>query len=158
MCVAGGDVTLNNTTIANASLKSCKSKRFDRASMDGNAPTFSASAHNQPLFSLSPNPVLLFFTKFGAGVTKALMAIFIPLWVDCYAPKPKITLWMSVFQGAAPFGIMFGYIFAGLVQAMAMEYFEPGGALDRLPRNEAIKAVNRFGFGLISLNQLVPQS
>jgi len=73
------------------------------------------------LFSLSPNPVLLFFTKFGAGVTKALMAIFIPLWVDCFAPKPKITLWMSVFQGAAPFGIMFGYIFAGLVQAMGIK-------------------------------------
>ena len=73
------------------------------------------------LFSLSPTPVLLFVTKFGAGVTKALMAIFIPLWVDNYAPKPKITLWMSVFQGAAPFGIMFGYIFAGLVQAMGIK-------------------------------------
>ena len=73
------------------------------------------------LFALSPNPALLFFTKFGAGVTKALMAIFIPLWVDCFAPKPKITLWMSIFQGAAPFGIMFGYIFAGLVQAMGIK-------------------------------------
>ena len=74
------------------------------------------------LFSLSPTSAWLFVTRLGAGFSKAVLAIFVPLWVDCTAPEHKLTLYMSVFQGAAPLGVMAGYLFAGLVQSSGVQH------------------------------------
>lgn len=66
--------------------------------------------------SLSPTMLLVFRT--AIGFLQAIPATYFPVWVDEFAPDSKATLWMAVIQAGAPFGIMLGYVFSGLLASL----------------------------------------
>ncbi|XRA96588.1 MFS domain-containing protein [Pycnococcus provasolii] len=72
-------------------------------------------------FSLSTNRWQLFFTRAAVGATKSTAAVFCPVWVDNFGPHNRRTLWMSLIQGASPIGIMLGYVFAGIFNALGVD-------------------------------------
>ena len=49
-------------------------------------------------------------TRFLIGFTQATFSVYIPVWVDRFAPREKATRWFSWLQITVPFGIMLGYV------------------------------------------------
>jgi hypothetical protein len=44
-----------------------------------------------------------------------ILAIFLPVWVDAYAPKDRKTKWMSLIISAAPLGNLTGYSMSAVI-------------------------------------------
>jgi len=53
--------------------------------------------------------------RFFSGATQVILAIFLPVWVDCFAPLQKKTTWMTLIITAAPMGLLAGYGMSALV-------------------------------------------
>jgi MFS family permease len=49
-------------------------------------------------------------TRFLIGFTQATFSVYVPVWVDRFAPKDKATRWFSWLQITVPVGIMVGYL------------------------------------------------
>lgn len=49
-------------------------------------------------------------TRFLIGFTQATFSVYVPVWVDRFAPKDKATQWFSWLQITVPVGVMFGYL------------------------------------------------
>jgi MFS family permease len=45
------------------------------------------------------------------------MTIFLPVWVDAFAPKEKRTRWMTLCLCASPMGLLTGYFVSAIVVA-----------------------------------------
>lgn len=66
------------------------------------------------LFALSPTKneyatQILIAARALIGLTQSFVSIYSPLWVDAYAPRDKLTGWMSYLQGSVPLGVILGY-------------------------------------------------
>ena len=53
---------------------------------------------------------MLIGTRFLIGFTQATFSVYVPVWVDRFAPKDKATQWFSWLQITVPVGIMLGYL------------------------------------------------
>ena len=50
-----------------------------------------------------------------SGATQVILAIFLPVWVDAFAPNEKKTMWMTLIITAAPMGLLAGYGMSAVV-------------------------------------------
>lgn len=46
---------------------------------------------------------------------QAPLIIYMPVWVDEFAPPESAAVWMALLQASVAMGIMFGYVTAGLI-------------------------------------------
>ena len=53
--------------------------------------------------------------RFMSGATQVILAIFLPVWVDAFAPTEKKTRWMTLIITAAPMGLLAGYGMSAIV-------------------------------------------
>eukprot|EP01050_Picozoa_sp_SAG11_P013621 SAG11_NODE_1604_length_4596_cov_22.286636_3_plen_782_part_00 len=66
-------------------------------------------------FALAPNTFILYVGRFMIGLTQAPIIIYLPVWVDEFAPPDLQAMWMALLQASVAMGIMFGYVTAGLI-------------------------------------------
>ena len=57
----------------------------------------------------------LAMARFLSGATQVILAIFLPVWVDAFAPSTKKTTWMTLVIAAAPMGLLAGYGMSALI-------------------------------------------
>ena len=67
------------------------------------------------VFALSTNKYLSLGARFVTGLAQAFLVMFLPVWVDEYAPPRSSTSWMALAQIGSNVGIILGYIVSGLV-------------------------------------------
>lgn len=61
------------------------------------------------LFTVSTEFEWQMFARFLSGFSQVILSIFLPVWVDAYAPNESRTKWMTYIITAAPAGLFFGY-------------------------------------------------
>ncbi|EER06712.1 conserved hypothetical protein [Perkinsus marinus ATCC 50983] len=66
-------------------------------------------------FSVSKTKSMVYMFRFVTGVTQSFPIIYVPVWVDEFAPNDNQTQWMGYVQIAVAGGAMLGYLVAGLV-------------------------------------------
>lgn len=49
------------------------------------------------------------FARFLSGFSQVILSIYLPVWVDAYAPRAMETRWMTLIITAAPAGLFVGY-------------------------------------------------
>ncbi|KAL8447297.1 hypothetical protein Emed_004508 [Eimeria media] len=69
------------------------------------------------LFGLAAHKWMLFFARLLLGLTQAGFSIYAPVWVDRFAPRDKLTLWMGLTQGGVVIGTVLGCVTAGALDA-----------------------------------------
>ncbi|KAL8269946.1 hypothetical protein Esti_006134 [Eimeria stiedai] len=69
------------------------------------------------LFGLAAQTWMLFFARLLLGLTQAGFSIYAPVWVDRFAPRDKLTLWMGLTQGGVVIGTVLGCVTAGALDA-----------------------------------------
>jgi hypothetical protein len=67
-------------------------------------------------FSLVKNVWYLFINRFFVGFCQSMLTIYIPIWIDTYAPRSYKTIFLSLFQLSSPIGLMLGYLLTQLVK------------------------------------------
>ena len=68
------------------------------------------------LFTVSIEYNWQLFARFLSGFSQVILAIYLPVWVDAFAPSHMKTKWMTMIITAAPGGLFFGYTMtAGIV-------------------------------------------
>ena len=58
-----------------------------------------------------------------SGATQVILAIFLPVWVDAFAPVEKKTRWMTLIITAAPMGLLAGYGMSAVVISTSDEWW-----------------------------------
>ena len=58
-----------------------------------------------------------------SGATQVILAIFLPVWVDAFAPMEKKTRWMTLIITAAPMGLLAGYGMSAIVISTSDEWW-----------------------------------
>jgi len=48
------------------------------------------------------------------GLSQAALTVYVPVWIDEFAPDGSHATWMAYLQASTPFGIMFGYMAASV--------------------------------------------
>ena len=66
-------------------------------------------------FSLTSSRCIFFATRFLMGITEAFVVVYGPIWVNNYSPKNKSTTWMGILHSCTVFGMITGYIIAGII-------------------------------------------
>jgi len=49
------------------------------------------------------------------GISEAFIVIYGPVWVNNYSPKEHSAKWMGILHSVTALGVMFGYVFAGII-------------------------------------------
>lgn len=84
-------------------------------------------------FALAPNTTTLFIFRALIGFTQAPIIIYLPVWVDEFAPEGSTAIWMSALQASVAVGIMAGYVCAGLIVTyFGEEICSSGGSPDEM--------------------------
>ena len=106
---------------------------------------FAGSAIAIPLFDLLPTRVVLVgccilqmaslvaFTvvttyksqavaRFISGACQVVLAIFLPVWTDAFAPTASKTKWLTFTIAAAPMGLLTGYGISALIITMSNQW------------------------------------
>lgn len=55
------------------------------------------------------------FARFLSGVSQVILSIYLPVWVDAYAPRNRKTRWMTFIITAAPAGLFVGYTMSAMI-------------------------------------------
>ena len=66
------------------------------------------------VFSITNIKAVLFITRFLMGVTEAFIVVYGPVWVNNYSPRDKSATWMGILHSCTIFGMISGYIIAGI--------------------------------------------
>ena len=61
------------------------------------------------VFTLVDDFYHMSIARFCAGASQVILAIFLPVWVDAFAPKKFKTLWMTISISATGVGTLVGY-------------------------------------------------
>jgi predicted MFS family arabinose efflux permease len=67
------------------------------------------------MFTLIDKYELQAFSRFLSGFAQVIFAIFLPVWVDAFAPRDRKTKWMTYIISAAPLGLLSGYLMSAFV-------------------------------------------
>ena len=66
-------------------------------------------------FTFSTDWYELAAARFLSGVSAVILSIFLPVWVDAFAPSERKTTWMTLIIVAAPKGMLMGYGMAAVI-------------------------------------------
>ncbi|CAI2375849.1 unnamed protein product [Moneuplotes crassus] len=61
------------------------------------------------LFPLSQKFWVLCLSRALVGVCQTFTCVFVPIWIDIFAPKSRKTIWLTLSQLAVPLGVVVGY-------------------------------------------------
>ena len=61
--------------------------------------------------------------RFLSGCAQVILAIFLPVWVDAFAPSDKKTTWMTLIIIAAPKGMLLGYGMAAVIVSLTEDWW-----------------------------------
>ncbi|ESL06877.1 transporter protein [Trypanosoma rangeli SC58] len=61
------------------------------------------------LFATLTNYEFALFCRFFIGITLSSVIVYVPVWVDIFAPRDRQSVWMASHNAGVPFGIMLGY-------------------------------------------------
>ena len=67
------------------------------------------------MFTLSTQYNWQAFARFLSGFSQVILSIYLPVWVDAFAPKDRKTKWMTYIITAAPAGLFTGYSMSALI-------------------------------------------
>ena len=67
--------------------------------------------------------VVMSLLRATSGFAASLPLVFLPLWVDEYAPSETQAQWMAIVQMGAPLGQFAGAVVASALTAMAMAIY-----------------------------------
>lgn len=67
------------------------------------------------LFAASSSFVLSLLFRYLTGLTLAVSVVYIPIWVEAFAPKNGAILWLAWCHVGVPLGIFLGYVAGGLL-------------------------------------------
>jgi hypothetical protein len=59
------------------------------------------------------------------GATQCVVCMYLPLWINEFAPANQKTSWMSYQQASVPFGVMMGYILASFITTFVADPHDP---------------------------------
>jgi MFS family permease len=62
------------------------------------------------------------FARWLSGFSQVIQAIFLPVWVDFFAPHDRKTKWMTWIIGAAPLGMLSGYSMSALIVSFGLHW------------------------------------
>ncbi|KAL7068393.1 major facilitator superfamily protein [Cryptosporidium serpentis] len=63
----------------------------------------------------------IYSARFFTGFFQAVVIVYIPLWVDQYAPKSNTTSWLAYQQLSSMLGILSGYLLGGILTCFTAE-------------------------------------
>jgi hypothetical protein len=63
----------------------------------------------------SPSEWYLWIARLVVGFAQSPLLIYLPVWVDEFAPQTSMTLWVALLQAHCALGIMFGYLVGGMI-------------------------------------------
>lgn len=58
---------------------------------------------------------ILYLARFLSGLAQAIPTVYLPVWVDEFAPRGSTAQWISFTQLASIFGTVFGYFLGGAI-------------------------------------------
>ncbi|RNE96694.1 transporter protein [Trypanosoma rangeli] len=61
------------------------------------------------LFATLTNYEFALFCRFFIGITLSTVIVYVPVWVDIFAPRDRQSVWMASHNAGVPLGIMLGY-------------------------------------------------
>jgi predicted MFS family arabinose efflux permease len=67
------------------------------------------------LFTVSTEYSWQMFARFLSGFSQVILSIYLPVWVDAYAPRHTKTKWMTFIITAAPAGLFIGYSMTAVI-------------------------------------------
>ncbi|KEP66430.1 UNVERIFIED_CONTAM: transporter, major facilitator family protein [Hammondia hammondi] len=70
------------------------------------------------VFSSSSSLTVMYFTRFCIGLCQALPVVYIPVWVDAFAPEGQVTRWMAFTQLGGIGGTVLGYFLGGVLSRL----------------------------------------
>jgi len=62
------------------------------------------------------------FARFLSGFSQVILSIYLPVWVDAFAPSDMKTKWMTLIITAAPAGLFFGYSMTAAIIMMDISW------------------------------------
>lgn len=62
------------------------------------------------MFTVTKNIGILFAIRILVGITQSYIAIYMPVWIDQFAPRSWKMYMMTIFNLSAQFGDMIGYV------------------------------------------------
>jgi len=74
------------------------------------------------MFAFVTSRRYLFLAKFMIGVTQSAICVYVPVWVDRFAPISRRASWLGIVQGVGVVGCMVGYAIAGYLTASGFYY------------------------------------
>jgi len=74
------------------------------------------------MFAFVTSRRYLFLAKFMIGVTQSAICVYVPVWVDRFAPIGRRASWLGIVQGVGVLGCMVGYAIAGYLTALGFYY------------------------------------
>ena len=74
------------------------------------------------MFTVSSEYNYQLFARFLSGFSQVILTIYLPVWVDAFAPISKKTKWMTVIITAAPGGLFIGYTMTALIVSMGLSW------------------------------------
>ncbi|PFH33260.1 transporter, major facilitator family protein [Besnoitia besnoiti] len=67
------------------------------------------------LFASSSSLAVMYVMRFCIGLCQALPVVYIPVWVDAFAPEGQVTRWMAFTQLGGIGGTVLGYFLGGVL-------------------------------------------
>lgn len=74
------------------------------------------------LFTVSTAYPWQLFARFLSGFSQVILSIYLPVWVDAFAPRHTKTKWMTMIITAAPAGLFVGYSMTALIVMMGISW------------------------------------
>uniref|UniRef100_A0A7S1J346 Major facilitator superfamily (MFS) profile domain-containing protein n=1 Tax=Eutreptiella gymnastica TaxID=73025 RepID=A0A7S1J346_9EUGL len=69
------------------------------------------------LMAMTHSATICIGSRFLLGLAQAYLIMYLPVWIDEFAPDGYATTWMSIAQAGVPVGIMCGYMSSGMLAA-----------------------------------------
>ncbi|CBZ52992.1 conserved hypothetical protein [Neospora caninum Liverpool] len=67
------------------------------------------------VFSSSSSLAVMYIMRFCIGLCQALPVVYVPVWVDAFAPEGQVTRWMAFTQLGGIGGTVLGYFLGGVL-------------------------------------------
>jgi predicted MFS family arabinose efflux permease len=74
------------------------------------------------LFTVSVQYSWQLFARFMSGFSQVILSIYLPVWVDAFAPHCMKTRWMTLIITAAPAGLFVGYSMTACIVMLGISW------------------------------------